>query len=131
MQGDCQSEEEAGWHLCSGPRRLLQGEQGLLQARVGFFIRFKSIKKKVSIHCREALKDHDVVFIVLNLTQGCQEQRLEKRQGGGGRTGALKKMYSLYEPAGEGERHSYNITISENTTPGDVVKEVLEIIAKI
>merc|ERR1719229_344965 len=60
--------------------------------------------------CREALKDHDVVFIVLNLTQGCQEQRLEKRQGGGGRTEALKalkKMYSLYEPAGEGERQSY------------------------
>ena len=87
--------------------------------------------KNVPITCREALKDHDVVFIVLNLTQGCQEQRLEKRQGGGGRTGALKKMYSLYEPAGEGERHSYNVTISEDTTPGDVVKEVLEIIAKI
>ena len=87
--------------------------------------------KKVPITCREALKDHDVVFIVLNLTQGCQEQRLEKRHGGGGRTGALKKMYSLYEPAGEGERHSYNVTISEDTTPGDVVKEVLEIIAKI
>ena len=80
------------------------------------------------------MKDHDLVFIVLNLTKGCQEQRLEKRQGGGGKTGALKalkKMYSLYEPAGEGERHSYNVTISEDTTPGDVVKEVLEIIAKI
>ena len=80
------------------------------------------------------MKDHDVVFIVLNLTQGCQEQRLEKRQGGGGRTEALKalkKMYSLYEPAGEGERQSYNVTISEDTTPGDVVKEVLAIIAKI
>ena len=72
-----------------------------------------------------------MVFIVLNLTKGCQEQRLEKRQGGGGRTGALKKMYSLYEPAGDGERHSYNVTISEDTTPGDVVKEVMEIIAEI
>ena len=78
------------------------------------------------------MKDHDVVFIVLNLTKGCQERRLEKRQGGGGggRTEALKKMYSLYEPAAEGESHTYNITISEDTTPGDVVKKVLEIIAK-
>ena len=87
--------------------------------------------KNIPIYCREALKDLDVVFIVLNLTKGCQEQRLEKRQGGGGRTAALKKMYSLYEPAGEGERQSYNVTISEDTTPGDVVKEVLAIIAKI
>ena len=70
-------------------------------------------------------------FIVLNLTKSCQEQRLEKRQGGGGKTEALKKMFGLYEPAGEDERHSYNVTITEDTNPGDVVKKVLEIIAKL
>ena len=83
-----------------------------------------------SIHYREALKGHDVIFIVLNLTKSCQEKRLEKRQGGGGRTEALKKMYGLYEPAGRDEEKCFNVTISEDTNPGDVVEKVLEIIAK-
>ena len=83
-----------------------------------------------SIHYREALKGHDVVFIVLNLTKVCQEKRLEKRQGGGGRTEALKKMYGLYEPAGEDEANCFNVAISEDTSPGDVVEKVLQIIAK-
>ena len=81
------------------------------------------------------MKGHDVVFIVLNLTKGCQEQRLEKRQGGssggGGRVEALKKMFDLYEPAGADEENCFNVTIGEDTTPGDVVKDVLEIIAKL
>ena len=74
-----------------------------------------------------------MVFIVLNLTKSCQEKRLEKRQGGGGseqRTTALKKMYDLYEPAEEDEEHCYNVTITEDTTPEDVVNEVLEVIAR-
>ena len=43
----------------------------------------------------------------------------------------LTKIFDLYEPAGEDEEGAYNVTITEDMTPQDVLKEVLAIIAKI
>ena len=40
-------------------------------------------------------------------------------------------MFDSFEPAGEDEEGSYNVTITEDMTPDDVLKRVLEIIAKI
>ena len=43
----------------------------------------------------------------------------------------LTKIFDLYEPAGEDEEGAYNVTITEDMTPQDVLKEVLAVIAKI
>ena len=40
------------------------------------------------------------------------------------------KMYDLYEPAGEDEEGAHNVTITEDMSPDDVIKLVLEKVAK-
>ena len=75
-----------------------------------------------------------MTFLVMNLTKSCQKKRLEARHGDdkeGGFADMLNKMYDSFEPAGEDEEGSYNVTITEDMTPDDVLKNVLEIIAKI
>ena len=70
----------------------------------------------------------------MNLTKNCQKKRLAARHGdeaAGGFGDVLSKMYDMYEPAGEDEEGAYNLTITEDMTPDDVLKNALEIIAKI
>ena len=69
----------------------------------------------------------------MNLTKSCQKKRLAARHGDqeeGGFADVLSKLFDAYEPAGEDEEGSYNVTITEDMTPDDVLKQVLEIIAK-
>ena len=80
--------------------------------------------------CRDILGP-DAVFIVMNLTKSCQKKRIEARHGTGDMHTMLTKIFDLYEPAGEDEEGAYNVTITEDMTPQDVLKEVLAVIAKI
>ena len=90
----------------------------------------------VSRKSRDLLRDAlgpDLVFIVFNLTNKCQVQRVEARQPGEEMKGvrdSLYEMYKAYEPAGEDEPNSFNVQIDENMTPADVMKQVLDIINK-
>ena len=74
------------------------------------------------------------MFIVLNLTKNCQQKRLKGRHGEGENAEKTNKMfaniYDLYEPAGEDEEGAHNVTISEDMSPDDVMKLVLEKVAK-
>ena len=40
----------------------------------------------------------------------------------------MSKMHALYEPAGEDERNTFNVTVTENMSPSDVIKEVEKIV---
>ena len=40
-------------------------------------------------------------------------------------------MYALYEPAGDDEANAYNVTITEDMSPDDVIGKVLEITQKL
>ena len=71
----------------------------------------------------------DVTFIVLSLTKSCQMKRLAGREGGGGEA-LFEKMLDLYEPAGEDEEGAVNVMISEDMSTDDVLKEVMNAIAK-
>ena len=42
-----------------------------------------------------------------------------------------RSMYGMYEPAGEDEEGAHNVTITEDMTREDVLKEVLALIDKI
>ena len=44
---------------------------------------------------------------------------------------AMNKMYDDYEPAGEDEEGAHNVTVTEDMTPDDVLKSVIDIIGKI
>ena len=39
-------------------------------------------------------------------------------------------MFKFYEGPGDGEKNTYNIDISEDMTPNDVMNKVLEILDK-
>ena len=43
----------------------------------------------------------------------------------------MNKMYDDYEPAGEDEEGAYNVTVTEDMTPDDVLNQVIKIIGKI
>jgi gluconate kinase len=75
------------------------------------------------------LLDNDVVFIVLNMTNQCQAQRLHDRHAGtGADMDVMDKMFRLYEPAGEDEGNAFNVTITEDMSREDVVEEVQKIV---
>ena len=83
--------------------------------------------------CRRILGADNVTFLVMNLTKSCQKKRLLARHGGEaaeGFTEQLGKMHDIFEQAREDEEGSYNVTITEDMTPDDVLNNVLEIIAK-
>ena len=43
----------------------------------------------------------------------------------------LNKIHELHEPAGDDEENAFNLTITENMSPDDVIQKVLEIAQKI
>ena len=56
-------------------------------------------------------------------------KRLAGREGGGGQV-LFEKMLELYEPAGEDEVGAVNVMITEDMSADDVLKEVMNAIAK-
>ena len=70
----------------------------------------------------------DLVFIVLNMTKECQEKRLISRHGNDkGIIDFLTMLHTIYEPAGDDEENTYNVTITEDMSPEDVILKILEI----
>ena len=73
----------------------------------------------------------DLVFIVLNLDSECGEARLRARHPRPQDqtfVDMLKKMHGFYEPAGEDEENAFNITVSKDMTPKDVMEKAVQII---
>jgi len=93
----------------------------------------------VSRESRDICRKHlggpeNVTFLVMNLTKDCQKKRLAHRHGDdsdGSFAETLSKMFDMYEPAGEDEEGAYNVTITEDMSKDDVLKQVLDTIAKI
>ena len=76
----------------------------------------------------------DLLFIVLNLSEECQLNRVKKRHGdsvGDGMIDMLANYSKLCEPAGADEENACNITITEEMTPNDVVQEIISIVKKV
>ena len=40
----------------------------------------------------------------------------------------MSKMHALYEPAGEDEKNTFNVTVTEHMSPSDVIREVEKIL---
>ena len=88
----------------------------------------------VSRESRELLRKlmgPELVFIVLNLTEECQQARILARHPGKEQEAfqkLLKSLFAAYEPAGEDEPNAYNVSIDQNMTKDDVMNAVIKTI---
>ena len=78
-------------------------------------------------HIRQTLPD--CIFITLTLTKETQRKRIIARHGKkeGAMMEMLRNIYPFYEGPGDGEKNVYNINITEDMTPDDVLSKALEI----
>ena len=75
----------------------------------------------------------DLVFVVLNMTKNCIKKRLEERHGDSLNEtliGVMIKMSDMCESAGADEKNAYNVYITEDMSPDNVVQEIISIIEK-
>lgn len=73
----------------------------------------------------------DLVFIALNLSKECLENRLKVRHGDGAFSELVTKFLELFEPVGDDEENTYNICVTEDMNPDDVVNKTLEILKQL
>ena len=75
----------------------------------------------------------ELVFIVLNMTKECQKKRLKARHGDAieGLNEVMNNMFDLYEPARDDEKNTFNVVITEDMTPDDVLNKVFQIISNL
>ena len=72
----------------------------------------------------------DLVFIVMNLSEACQAQRMKQRHGEGAAAEALTKMNAGFKPAEDDEEGAYNLLVDEGMSEKDVMQKVVELIDK-
>ena len=75
----------------------------------------------------------DVIFVILSLTQETQQKRVMERHGEGeeaeGMITFLGNIFKLFEGPAEDEKNTLKVDITEEMTPEDVQKKVLEVLA--
>lgn len=75
----------------------------------------------------------DVIFVILSLTQETQQKRVMERHGEGeeadGMIAFLRTIFKLFEGPAEDEKNTLKVDITEEMTPEDVQKKVLEVLA--
>ena len=101
------------------------------QKRLGgdWSIAFVLSTKKIRDILRKNLGS-EIVFIMLQLPKEHYMKRFSKRHGEGGKAlvEAIYKMNILIEPVEPDEENAYNINITEDMSPNDVVQKVLSIV---
>ena len=72
----------------------------------------------------------DVIFVTLSLTRDTQLKRIQARHGEQSEVTIkmLTGMYDIYDLPRENEKNTFNIDITEEMAPVDVVKKVQKII---
>jgi gluconate kinase len=75
----------------------------------------------------------DCIFITLTIAKEAQMKRIKARQGDHMSEGMLEDLsniHKLYELPGENEPNTFNVDITDNMKPQDVMKKVLDILEK-
>ena len=99
--------------------------------RIGgnFAVAYAIHSQVVRNHIRKTLPD--CIFIVLTLSKNVQRKRLLARHGEKTEERViewLSGIFDLYECPGENERNTYNVDITEEMTPNDVVEKIQKIL---
>jgi gluconate kinase len=81
---------------------------------------------------RKTLGNDKVTFILLNLEKETAKKRLAQRHGdtetGMAEAEFLLKIQDFYEPKGDDEENTFDVTITDGMDQNDVVTKILEII---
>ena len=81
---------------------------------------------------RKTLGNDKVTFILLNLEKETARERLAQRHGatetGNAEMEFLLKIQEFYEPKGDDEEATFDVTITNEMDQNDVIKKILEII---
>ena len=103
-------------------RKRLGGNWAVAQA-VPFRSQRDHIKKEL---------DHDVIFVVLNMSKEDQMQRIKQRHGEGQESinEWLFKLYDLYEPLGDDEENAIGVDVTSDMSRDDVVQKILDNLPK-
>ena len=86
---------------------------------------------------RQALRETigpNLVTFVLNMTKEAAKKRLMERHGGSlpeETLDMLNKIHDFHELADEDEENTFNLTITEDMSPQDVLEQAKEILAKL
>ena len=101
------------------------------QERIGgdWSVAFAVFSRSQRESLRKALPG--VIFIVLSLTKESQMKRLKERHGDildDKFNDTFTKMQEIYEPAGDDEENAYNLIVTDDMSPDDVVQKVIEIV---
>ena len=84
-----------------------------------------------------AFRDHirqtipDCIFITLTMAKEAQVKRLKARHGDDmskGMLEVLSSIHELYELPGENEPNTFNVDITDDMKPQDVMKKVLDLL---
>ena len=87
--------------------------------------------KKIRDHIRLTIPD--CIFITLTMAKEAQMKRIKARHGddmSGGMLEVLSNIHELYELPGENEPNTFNVDITDDMKPQDVMGKVLEILDK-
>ena len=74
----------------------------------------------------------EVIFITLSLTPENQKKRVVERHGEASleMLDVLCEFFTLFEGPGKDEKNIYDVSITEDMTPKDVLNKVLEVLDK-
>ena len=74
----------------------------------------------------------DLVFIVLNVSEDIRRKRLKNRHGDslGDEFLDLLNRFASLEPASSNEENAFNVNISEDMSPDDVLNEAITVLRK-
>ena len=76
----------------------------------------------------------ECIFVTLTLTAQAQRKRIAARHGEGEDFEAVNQLFTmmlnLYELPGQDELNTYNVLVSDEMSPADVMRKVLDVLAK-
>ena len=109
---------------------LLAKDIDIQRKRIGgnFVVAYALNSQELREYIREILPD--VIFITLSMSRESQKKRILARHGENEENlvKILTGLYDIYELPGENEKNTFNVDITEDMTPNDVVKKVQDIL---
>ena len=109
---------------------MLAKDIDIQRKRIGgnFVVAYAINSQELRDYVRKILPD--VIFITLTLSKESQKKRIQARHGKNSERiiEILTGLFDLYDLPREGEKNTFNVDITDDMVPNDVVKKVQEIL---
>ena len=109
---------------------MLAKDIDIQRKRIGgnFVVAYAINSQELRDYVRKILPD--VIFITLTLSKESQKKRIQARHGKNSERiiKILTGLFDLYDLPREGEKNTFNVDITDDMVPNDVVKKVQDIL---